>query len=594
MSKGIIQVHDFDVDDLDVFKRHLKEEYNIHDIIPAPFIKSRNPESKSFIITFQQSHLPYSIYIPGERSDTIVQKFHNRPMLCSNCQEYRHPKKYCKNNTRCRKCSAIGHTMDECTSQEPLCHHCQGPHKTGDRSCPKQQREEAICEIEDRDKVGVMRARQILEGEKDWTTNQTKKYPNMFNCSMNEDQKRKLNPFLLQKILEQHLGAKPNSIRSISKTTFLIETSCPAESNKIVTLQNINNVPVQISPNTSHGTQNGLIYVYQYNMNNFRTFKEGLMKDHGLQDVTEAFWIKSSRNMQAKALLLTFRGELPGLIEIPGESMKTRVYEYVKRPYLCRKCYDYGHGKKNCNNEVRCPQCSVNGHEKEQCQQETPKCHHCSEAHLTGSNTCPRFKQEQEIIAIQSKNSVSRSQAIILFNRNNPNPQNMNYAQATKQNSIIENNPVSHNQRTENPSVNTERQTILKSPTSSSGLTQTTKVVCVNPDSGKMFTTTTKLPVHLIRRTSSAGTSETNPLIRKEARNIFNKYSDDGAADASEDLQQYEEDLRTSRKRKTSDRSRTENRREHNEKRVRSNSPQTERKKPTTDHHQRGRSPKRK
>ena len=39
-----------------------------------------------------------------------------------------------------------------------------------------------------------------------------------------------------------------------------------------------------------------------------------------------------SWNLDAKPLLLSFRRDLPAFIDIPGETMKTRVSEYSKRP----------------------------------------------------------------------------------------------------------------------------------------------------------------------------------------------------------------------------------------------------------------------
>ena len=116
-------------DDVQLFKEELRENYNVSEIELAEFIKKRKPNTKAFIITFSQEKLPYTLYIPGERSDTKVKPYNDRPMLCRQCQNYGHTDKRCKNTqTICRRCSAIVHTSQDCTSEEPNCTHCSENH----------------------------------------------------------------------------------------------------------------------------------------------------------------------------------------------------------------------------------------------------------------------------------------------------------------------------------------------------------------------------------------------------------------------------------------------------------------------------------
>ena len=51
--KGIIYVHEFDLKNIEEFKQGLNERYNITDIIPAPFIKTKS-QTQVFLVTFQQ------------------------------------------------------------------------------------------------------------------------------------------------------------------------------------------------------------------------------------------------------------------------------------------------------------------------------------------------------------------------------------------------------------------------------------------------------------------------------------------------------------------------------------------------------------
>ena len=93
----MIFLSEFDIDDVQLFKEELLENYNVSEIKRAEFIKTRNPNTKAFIITLSQEKLPYTLYIPGERSDTKVIPSNNKPMLCRNCQKYGHTDKRCNN-----------------------------------------------------------------------------------------------------------------------------------------------------------------------------------------------------------------------------------------------------------------------------------------------------------------------------------------------------------------------------------------------------------------------------------------------------------------------------------------------------------------
>ena len=125
-SRGLIYIHEFDVSDFDDFQGGLKERYNISDIQEVAFIKTRNPDTKAFIATFLQETLSQSLYIPGDRLDTRVIPFINRPMMCHKCQGYGHTAKRCTaENTICKRCSVVGHSKEHCCADQPVCHHCK-------------------------------------------------------------------------------------------------------------------------------------------------------------------------------------------------------------------------------------------------------------------------------------------------------------------------------------------------------------------------------------------------------------------------------------------------------------------------------------
>ena len=94
-NRALIYLHEFDLENMNDFKNKLQTRYNIVGIQPATFIKTRSIQTHVFIVTFQQEHLPYSIYIRGERQDTKVM-FKNKPLMCAKCPQYGHASKFFK------------------------------------------------------------------------------------------------------------------------------------------------------------------------------------------------------------------------------------------------------------------------------------------------------------------------------------------------------------------------------------------------------------------------------------------------------------------------------------------------------------------
>ena len=512
ICRGIMYIYEFDISDIAEFKQELQSRYNISDVEPASFIKAKSSNARPFLVTFNQSDLPYSIYIPGERQDTRIYKFHNRPMLCRGCQQYGHTQKRCqKSDVVCGRCSATGHDHRSCAAEVLKCLHCGAAHAVGSVDCPRHQREQLLVDTQDREKVTFMRAKQILENNNEFVEQPVTTFPTHYDCVLPANEKRKFSPWLLEKCLTSHLGAKPKTVRSLNATTFLVEVQTTRESDAMASLRSLNQIDVRVSVNSSVDLIKGLIYIHGYNMSDFPAFKAGLMAQYGLHDVVEASWIKPRSQNSAKPLLLSFRGTVPTFLEIPGEMMKTRVYAYKKRPLLCRNCLDYGHTKTNCTRTVRCKQCGHVGHEQTACTQQAPSCLHCTRAHETGDRQCRYYKYEEEILALQAASHVSRLQAKFIFDRDNPDFLTRSYSEAVRR--------------------PTDSAVALRSEEPTAGSSHPkpqTEVVCVSPTGGRLFTTT----VDISRKRSGGrdldGDSECNPVLRAEARMEFDAFVEPG------------------------------------------------------------------
>ena len=137
------------------------------------------------------------------------------------------------------------------------------------------------------EKVTILRAKQILERNNEFIEKPTRPYPTHFNCKMDESDKRKFTPCLLERCLEQQVGSKPKTIRTTNKTTFTVEIATKEESITMQTVSNINGINVEVTVNTALNINKGLVYIYGYNMVDFASFK-GLTKQYGLSSVIEA------------------------------------------------------------------------------------------------------------------------------------------------------------------------------------------------------------------------------------------------------------------------------------------------------------------
>ena len=441
--------------------------------------------------------------------------FNNRPMLCRNCWKYGHTSKRCKDeNPTCQRCGEHGHPLEDCKSEQTKCIHCGGEHKAGDRDCRRQKYEQEVLNVAQREKVSIPRAKQMLENNLDSKIPRQKPknavFATHFDCKLDPVNKRKINPFLLERCIQQVIGSKPRTIRTKDSSTFTIQIGTQKESYAMSELTAINNFPCQISVNESLEMQKGLIYIYGYDMENPESFKKALIDQYQLAAVEQPFWIKP-KNKLAKPLLLSFRAEMPPFLDIPGEKVRTKVYEYKKQPLLCKKCLDYGHSSRVCHGDERCINCGSLQH-AEDCTSATC-CFNCKLAHKAGDKACREYKFEEEIIHLQSKLRVAKSQAIAIFNRENPNFRTLNYSESVKR-------KLTSDQRSGDAANNSRKVHIVPKPNAE----------------GAVSVANAKRREILL---DDELTSENNPVVNAESRVEFARFDP-----ANVDMESYETDLR--------------------------------------------------
>lgn len=611
-SRGLIYVHNSHIPDLDEFKTALSDD-RVVDIERAPFIKTREPTTQAFILTFQGKTLPFSIYIPGESQDTRIIPFGSRPMMCKTCQSYGHTNKRCSaEKPICRQCGGLHKINKESPcSAPPQCYHCKGDHPAGHRNCPRHQRETQLVKLQETEGVSFRRAIQIMSGHADYQEQVQASGPSFsthFNITLLGEDTPKFSPWCLEKCLSQHLQRKP-IIRSKSgkKQQYIVEIENKTESEKMKKLTDINGCPVEVTECHNSNLSKGLIYIHDYDMSDFGGFARGLRDKCDVVEAIEAKWIKT-RNQATKPLLVSFsKTEIPNFLNIPGEQARTPVNEYKEKPLMCKRCLCFGHSFKYCESEFVCGKCAETGHQRSDCQSPAIVCHHCEENHYTGSNKCQIAKCEQEVLHIQRKERVSKAQARLLFHQRNPNFGGQTYSSVLQKKPDTQNNSKKR-QRPEDQSQ--EDQSPQHDQNSSVAASPTKQPPQKQPMVGNMCHLIVKSPGGTYRkRTFSLDNQYRSPHPTQsevqETREIFNKYNRDSDMfdSTDEDVRQYEQDLSASqpsdsfqpanssrRSRESRRRQHSSSRRKHSQSHARSSAPSKDHRSRDDERHSRSRS----
>ena len=492
-SKGVMYVSGMEFDDgtIEEFKNWLKSRHSaIVNIELAPFIKSKFPDTHAFMITYNTKTLPHSIYIPGLTGETKVYPFVNRPMSCRKCLRYGHTEKKCRLDgpPLCGYCSEAGHSRSNCDVDVPKCFHCAEEHPVGSRYCSRHARECELVRIQDERRVSFKRAIQIENGSEIINLNEDK-LPDLFTIHMTEEHKKSLKPWVVEKFLNGYLGDSLEDLRSINSTTYSAKTKSTRQSDKLITLKNINTTPVEVRKGNYNLRPKGIVYINDYDLSSFDDYKNELMKILPVSDITRAPWIKSKNNRATPLLLIFNKQDIPSYISIPGEAALTKVYQYKNKPLLCNRCQRYGHSFRRCESPVICGRCDTRGHSADTCESELIKCHHCAEGHTTGNKNCNEYKTELKIVSIQQKQGCSRAQARLQLNKIQQtfNNSRMYFNTALKQPPPIIIPPSNPSTDPTPPIIQRNVQINNPQPSTSTYQGKKTKAFLQSPSSGRIY-----------------------------------------------------------------------------------------------------------
>ena len=113
---------------------------------------------------------------------------------------------------------------------------------------------------------------------------------------------------------------------------------------------------------------------------------------------------KDGQLVPSDSYILTINSpNIPPQIKVGFLIHDTKVY--IPNPQRCFNCQKYGHNKRFCKNESKCAKCGQTGHDDHECENEA-KCANCNGDHPAYVRSCPKWKNEKEIIKVKYQKNI--------------------------------------------------------------------------------------------------------------------------------------------------------------------------------------------
>jgi hypothetical protein len=144
------------------------------------------------------------------------------------------------------------------------------------------------------------------------------------------------------------------------------------------------------------------------------------LSDQGVSDIRRIKVKRDGQLVTTNTYILTFQKHtLPRTISLTSWHHEI-VEPYHERPQQCFRCQRYGHVAKYCRSENETSaRCGELDHKKFDCTNQLC-CFHCGQAHYANDRECPKYKIENEVLATQIKEKISRPEALTMVMERSP------------------------------------------------------------------------------------------------------------------------------------------------------------------------------
>ncbi|XP_064464829.1 uncharacterized protein LOC135392268 [Ornithodoros turicata] len=213
----------------------------------------------------------------------------------------------------------------------------------------------------------------------------------------------KVSPFVIAKELEKAIG-KSYSAKKLTTGDLQIDVQTRQQSSTLLSLNRIADVPVTVSRHRTLNIVKGVISEHELLDCSDAEIEEGL-KDEGVVTARRITMRRDGKEISTKHIVLSFQlHKLPTTIK--AGYINCHVRPYIPNPRRCFKCQRFGHGSQVCRGQATCPKCAGTDHAAETCEKDV-RCANCKGNHPVYSRSCPRWKEEKDILKVKVTQNLS-------------------------------------------------------------------------------------------------------------------------------------------------------------------------------------------
>ena len=181
----------------------------------------------------------------------------------------------------------------------------------------------------------------------------------------------KVSPFLIRRVFSAAVTGDILSAKKLRNGTLLVKTLNEAQSEKLLAMDNINGIPVEVQVHRTLNTCRGVITNYDLLYVSDDEIKEE-MASQGVIDCRRLKTKKNGELVNSTSVVLTFsRDTLPGKVFVGYESVSVRPF--IPSPMRCFQCQRFGHIATRCEGKAICPRCGKDKHDGDACTSEPPR-----------------------------------------------------------------------------------------------------------------------------------------------------------------------------------------------------------------------------
>ncbi|XP_064461815.1 uncharacterized protein LOC135371790 [Ornithodoros turicata] len=213
----------------------------------------------------------------------------------------------------------------------------------------------------------------------------------------------KVSPFLVAKVLEQVIG-KSYQARKLNSGSIQVEVHTKQQSIALQALKEIGDTLVSVSTHRTLNIVKGVISEDELLSCSESEIEDG-MNEQGVVTAKRIFIRRDGKEIPTKHIILSFKlHSLPSSIK--AGYLNCNVRAYVPNPRRCFKCQRFGHSSQVCRGHPVCPKCAGKDHTPETCNNGF-HCANCEGNHPVYSRSCPRWKDEKQIIRIKTEQNLT-------------------------------------------------------------------------------------------------------------------------------------------------------------------------------------------